>query len=190
MVKSRRRASCSGVPNWGAGVGGQQCVGGMRWCGREEAEIVWGGKEPGRQDRSPRAAVLQAAQAAGSQGPPRVPQGTAVACETAGWGGSSLPSLQPPAASRAPGLPGLTVMVGMRECCAYSSDRRLTRSIQMPRTCAPRCVQAGCGTRWPDVHARLPPRTASTPAVVQLTRAAHTPSCVPFPGASTDRGCS
>lgn len=29
----------------------------------------------------------------------------------------------------------LTVMVGMREWCAYSSLRRFTRSIQMPRTC-------------------------------------------------------
>jgi hypothetical protein len=58
-------------------------------------------------------------------------------------GGKGRPARQLPGRSSSPGaavpgccLPGsFTVMVGMRLWCAYSSLRRLTRSIHMPRTC-------------------------------------------------------
>ena len=54
-------------------------------------------------------------------------------------------------------------MVGMRLCCAYSSLRKLTRSIQMPRTCegqeAERCEIVDTQSA-PAGHLPLPDQVA------------------------------
>lgn len=101
-----------------------------------------------------------------------------------------------------------TVIVGMRLWCAYSSLRRLTRSIQMPRTCGggeeggggrDRGTAAGVGRVRARLERHAFVRTLQTvprrysmrscgPAAPQQRRGA--PSCAPSPGACSALGCS